>query len=160
MAMRSHGCARAVADETGRKQGGRFAPGSSGNPKGRPRGSRNASTLMLAELVDGEGRLIVKKLIELAKLGDPVALRLAVERLLPKLERRVTVELPRVESAADVAAAIADVIGLAADGSLTLEEAQGFLRLIEQQRKAIETNDLAVRLQLLEEQSKEGGKWD
>ncbi|GEM_PF-3765579 len=111
---------------------------------------------MLAELMDGEGEIIVRKLIDAAKAGEPHALRLAVERLLPRIERRVSVDLPRVESAGDVAAAVADVIALAAGGDLTLEEARAFLALIEQQRKAIETNDLAERLRAIEEERE---KW-
>jgi len=111
--------------------------------------------VLLQELVEGGGESIVKKLVALAKSGKPWAVRLAIERLLPKLERRVDVELSRVVSAADVGAAVADVIDLAAGGQLTIEEAQAFLRLIEQQRKAIETNDLAVRLELLEQSQKE-----
>ncbi len=138
-----------------RSKSGRFAPGRSGNPAGRPQGSRDKRTVLLQELVEGGGESIVKKLVALAKSGKPWAVRLAIERLLPKLERRVDVELSRVVSAADVGAAVADVIDLAAGGQLTIEEAQAFLRLIEQQRKAIETNDLAVRLELLEQSQKE-----
>jgi hypothetical protein len=151
---------RGVPDKTGREQGsrvqgGRFAPGRSGNPSGRPKGSRDKRTVLLQELVDGGGETIVKKLVALAKSGKPWAVRLAVERLLPRLERRVDVELSRIETAADVGAAVADVIDLAAGGSLTIEEARAFLQLIEQQRKAIETADLAVRLELLEQREKE-----
>lgn len=145
--------------KTGRDHVGRFRPGCSGNPAGRPKGSRNAATRALAELVDADGAVIVAKLIEQAKAGEPVALRLAVERLLPRLERRVEVEIPRVSAAGDVAGAVADVIALAASGDLTIEEAQAFLRLLEQQRKVIETSDLAVRLQAIEEHQKEG-RWD
>ncbi len=141
--------------KTRRKQDGKFPPGVSGNPRGRPKGSRNEVTRVLAGLVDGEGALIVRKLIQQAKQGEPVALRLAIERLLPRLERRVEIDLPRVAAAGDVAAAVADVIALAASGDLTIEEAQAFLRLIEQQRKAIETSELADRLQAIEEASKE-----
>jgi len=142
-------------DLSARSKSGRFAPGRSGNPAGRPQGSRDKRTVLLQELVEGGGESIVKKLVALAKSGKPWAVRLAIERLLPKLERRVDVELSRVVSAADVGAAVADVIDLAAGGQLTIEEAQAFLRLIEQQRKAIETNDLAVRLELLEQSQKE-----
>ena len=33
-----------------------FKPGKSGNPSGRPHGSRNKATLALEALLDGEGR--------------------------------------------------------------------------------------------------------
>jgi uncharacterized protein DUF5681 len=145
-------------ETTGEEQGrrsGRFVRGTSGNPAGRPRGSRDAKTVALAELVDGSGEAIVKKLCASAESGAPWAIRLVVEKILPRIERRVDVELGAVETASEVGLAIARVIALAADGSLTIEEAQAFLRLLEVQRRAIETSDLAVRLELLEQQQKE-----
>lgn len=156
-----------VREETGEKQGsggrtksGQFEKGVSGNPRGRPKGSRDPRTIILAELLDGEGAAVVGQLIEQAKAGTPWAVRLVIERLLPRHERRVNVALPAVTDAASVGEAIAAVIDLAASSQLTIEEARGFLALIEQQRKAIETNELAVRLELLESELKGGGKWD
>ena len=139
-----------------RRPGGQFVKGVSGNPRGRPRGTRDPRTVILAELLDGDGAAIVGKLIEQAKAGEPWAVRLVVERILPRHERRVAVELPAVTDAASVGEAIAAVIDLAAEGRLTIEEASGFLRLIEQQRKSIETGELAIRLELLERESR---KW-
>lgn len=136
---------------TGRGASGRFPPGASGNPKGRPKGSRDKRTLALAELLDGGGEAIVKKLVALATKGRPWAVRLVVDRIVPKLDRRVEIELPRVDRAGDVAAAVAEVIACAAAGSLSIEEARGFLQLLEQQRKAIETSELAVKLEVLQE---------
>ena len=37
----------------GRGADGRFLPGSSGNPNGRPRGSRNRASLLVETLLDG-----------------------------------------------------------------------------------------------------------
>jgi hypothetical protein len=47
--------------------GGTFQKGQSGNPSGRPAGSRNKATLALDALLDGEGEAITRKAIELAK---------------------------------------------------------------------------------------------
>lgn len=116
--------------------------------------------MILAKLLDDDGSAVVEQLIEQAKAGTPWAVRLVIERLLPRHERRVSVELPRVTDAPSVGVAISAVIDLAADGQLTIEEARGFLGLIEQQRKAIETSDLAVRLELIEADLKGAGKWD
>lgn len=156
------------ADLTGEKQAaaprakrGQFAPGVSGNPAGRPKGSRDPRSVILAQLVDVDGAAIVGKLIEQAKAGEPWAVRLVVERILPRFERRVQVELPALSDAASVGAAIAAVIDLAADGQLSIEEAQGFMQLLELQRRSIETTELAIRLELLEQsdrESKHGGR--
>lgn len=93
------------------------------------------------------------KLIRMAKKGDPVGIRLAVERLLParaSRDRFVTFSLPELRVASDLVDAAAAVIQHAAAGEITMSEAREFMVLIEGQRKAIETLDLLVRLEALE----------
>jgi hypothetical protein len=140
---------------TGRKQG-RFAKGTSGNPAGRPRGSLNKVTQCCLDLLGEDAEAVMAKLIRLAKAGKPYALRLAVERLVPvraSRDRAVTLDLPSVEVAADLAGAAASVIAHAAAGEITLSEAREFLALLEAQRKVIETTDLLVRLEALQASS-------
>jgi hypothetical protein len=132
---------------------GTFAPGASGNPGGRPRGSRNRISRECADLLAADAAPIFARLVRLAKKGDPIGLRLAVERLLPargSRDRFVQFELGELRSAADLVAAAAAVIQHAAAGEITMSEAREFMGLIETQRKTIETADLAVRLEALE----------
>lgn len=77
-----------AADNTGEEQqttkrGRPFAKGQSGNPAGRPAGSRNKTSLLAQELLDGDAEDIVRKVIEKAKEGDATAMRLVMERILP-----------------------------------------------------------------------------
>lgn len=135
------------------RRGGRFAKGQSGNPAGRPKGARNKVTARCIELLGDASDEIVAKLIKMAKAGDAVALRLAVERLVPiraARDRAVECTLPDVSKVADLAAAAAAVIHHAALGDITLSEAREFMLLLEGQRNLIETTDLAVRLEALE----------
>src|SRR5689334_5534051 len=78
---------KVMTEPTGPKQdravSGRFRPGVSGNPAGRPRGSRNRATLIAQDLLDSDSEDLVKTAIKRAKKGDPVALRLCIERLMP-----------------------------------------------------------------------------
>jgi hypothetical protein len=60
-----------------------FQPGQSGNPAGRPRGSRNKRTVLLENILHGEGETIMRKLIELANRGELGAIRMCMDRLLP-----------------------------------------------------------------------------
>src|SRR5665213_366817 len=53
----------------------RFKKGQSGNPAGKPKGTRNATTRMLEALLAGEAEEITRKAIEMAKAGDGPALR-------------------------------------------------------------------------------------
>jgi hypothetical protein len=47
-----------------------FQKGQSGNPDGRPKGSRNATTLALETLLDGQATALTQKAIDLALAGD------------------------------------------------------------------------------------------
>jgi len=96
---------------------------------------------------------IMEQLIEMAIAGRPLALKLAIERLMPlraARDRVVEFELPVMVKAADLVEAAATIIGQAAAGRITLSEAREFMALVEGQRKAIETADLVVRLEVLE----------
>jgi hypothetical protein len=47
-----------------------FEPGQSGNPAGRPKGSRNRSTLALEAIFEGEAEKLSRRAIEMALEGD------------------------------------------------------------------------------------------
>ena len=65
-------------EEKQQKQRGRpFIKGQSGNPAGRPRGSRNRATRAMQTLLDGEAQALTRKAVELALEGDTTALRLS-----------------------------------------------------------------------------------
>lgn len=132
---------------------GKFRPGQSGNPSGRPRGSRNRATRLAQDLLDGESEELVRVAIKRAKKGDPIALRLCIERLVPvrRSQAAEVDDLPAIQDAGDVATAAAAIIQAAAKGELSLAEAREWLALLDKQRTAIETRDLAIRLELLEE---------
>src|SRR5579864_1929965 len=88
-----------------------FSKGVSGNPAGRPVGSRNAVTEMAQALLDGEADALVRRCVELALDGNPAAMKLCLERLVPRRGRAVKLELPPIESAADIAPAMGAIAG-------------------------------------------------
>jgi hypothetical protein len=106
--------------------------------------------MLAQELLDDDGEAIMRKAIEQAKAGEPVALRLCIERILPRRANVVELILPEIRKANDVADACAAVIEAAAAGRISLQEAREFMLLLSDQRKAIETHDLAVRIEMLE----------
>jgi hypothetical protein len=123
-----------------RVRGQPFEKGRSGNPTGRRRGSRNRATLAAAVLLEGESEALTRKAVELALAGDPVALRLCIERILPVCrERTVRLALPAIEGASDVSAAANAVTSALARGALTPSEAERIAIVVETFARAIDT---------------------
>jgi hypothetical protein len=77
-----------------------WSKGISGNPSGRPAGSRNKATRAMEALVEGEAEQLTRKALEMVLNGDPVALRLCFERLLPaRKDRPIELNLPSMQNA-------------------------------------------------------------
>jgi Family of unknown function (DUF5681) len=129
-----------VISPPGPVRGRPFARGRSGNPRGRPVGSRNRRTLAAAVLLDGESEALTRKAVELALAGDPTALRLCIERILPPCrERAVRFELPPIENAHDVSVAMNAVTAALARGVITPGEAERIANVVETFARAIDT---------------------
>jgi hypothetical protein len=113
-------------------RGGRFQPGQSGNPNGRPKGTRNKHVVLAEELLKAECESILRKLIQLAENGDVTAIKVCLERALPV--RRLwagKVEFNgEITSAQDAVAASSRVITACAAGELSGSEALDLQRLI------------------------------
>lgn len=81
-----------------------FKPGQCGNPKGRPKGSLNKSTISARRLarayLDAAVEPVFQKLVEKAKEGDVQCIRLVVERILPIV--KAFEEPRRIEHAIEV----------------------------------------------------------
>ena len=143
------------AAKTAPKQRGRpFQKGQSGNPNGRPAGSRNKASLLLAELIDGEGEDIVRAMIDAAKAGDVAAGRCLMDRLVPpRKDRPVLFNLPLLETTADAPKALAAITVAVASGELTASEAADLSKLVADFVKTIEATEIEARLRALEERS-------
>lgn len=141
-----------MAEKTGRKQSGRFRPGQSGNPDGRPKGARNKATLAVEALLEGEAEAIGRKAVELALGGDTTALRLCLERIAPPRKGRpVVLGLPEIVTVADLAGAQAVVIAAMAGGDISPDEAADVAKLLEAIGASIERCDLEARIAALED---------
>ena len=122
----------------------RFRPG---NP-GRPIGARNKATLAALALLEGEAEALTRKAIELALSGDSVALKLVLDRLLPK-GRAIQLDLP-LRTLADLGEASDTVRAALAEGTITLDEVGALTNLLEARRRLLETTELERRLAALE----------
>ena len=133
----------------------RFAPGQSGNPKGRPRGSRNKTSAMVEGLMSGEAEALARKCIEKALEGDATALRLCLERIAPKRrDPPIAFKLPPIENAEDAEKCGTALIAAVAAGELSATEAAPVMALLVSEKELIEAGDHERRLARLEEKTR------
>lgn len=142
------------ASESDARQNGRFRKGVSGNPAGKPKGARHRATVMLEKLMADDAEEIGRTVITAAKSGDMVAARLVLERLCPvRKGRPVVIDLPKVETVNDVAAALGAVTQAMAQGEITPDEASTVAGVLEAKRRTFETIELERRIAALEAKS-------
>jgi hypothetical protein len=140
-----------VPENTGRKQDGRFRKGVSGNPRGKPKGARNRATRLAEALLEDEAVALVRQVIGLAKGGDLIALRLCLERIIPRrVERPIEFALAPISDSKDATVALSQIIQGVGGGELTASEAHALVALVQAALKAFEGCDLERRLSALE----------
>ncbi len=141
--------AKKVAKNSAVKPGHKgFVAGESGNPAGRPPGSRNRASRVAASSLEGTAENVMSKIIGAADEGESWALMWLGNRLVPPLRTQpVTFELPPIETVEDLLAAHDAVLTAAARGEITLDEAERISGLLEAKRKAIETVELAEEIE-------------
>ena len=139
-------------DPTGQEQApGRWQPGQSGNPSGRPRGSRDRALSALDAIGDQSAVEVLQAVVKAAKGGDVRAAEVLLSRLWPvRRGRPIAIALPPVNRAADLPAALGAIVAAMAEGRISAEEAAAMAGALEAQRKAIETADLDARIAVLE----------
>lgn len=130
----------------------RFQPGKSGNPKGRPSGSRNKIFATLDAIGDESAEAIVRAVVDKAKDGDVMAAKAILERVWPvRKGSPVSFHLPSIAKVEELPAAVEAVAQQVACGDLSPEEGASVVALIDTQRRAIDTSNHAERLAALEE---------
>ena len=128
-----------------------FQPGKSGNPAGRPAGSRNKATLAIEALLDGEAEALTRKAVAMALEGNTVALRLCMDRICPpRKDRPISFKMPPVNNVSDAASVIRSVMEEVAIGSISPGEAKAVSEVLECYRRLVETSELEHRLEALE----------
>src|SRR5215468_4350805 len=124
----------------------KFAKGQSGNPSGKPKGCRNATTILFDELLKANARELIEKAIEMAKGGDGPALRLCIERLAPpRKDRPVCFELPRMTESKDAVTASAAIVAAVANGDLTPMEASELGKLVDSYARTLQAVEFEER---------------
>ena len=136
-----------------RARGRPFAPGQSGNPDGAKPGRRHPALEALDAIGHERAQAVLDRVILAAESGDMRAAEIVLRRVWP--ERRgkpVRIDLPAVNTAADLVPAMARVAEAMACGDLSPEEAQSVTAVLEGQRRVIETRDMEARLKRIEDE--------
>jgi hypothetical protein len=132
---------------TARKQASGFQKGQSGNPRGRPMGSRNNATLACESLLEGQAEALTQKAVDMALAGDTVALKICIDRIFPpRKDRPVTFPLPPINSARDAADVMFSVMNAVAAGQLTPADASELSKVVACTVKSFEAAEFADSL--------------
>lgn len=109
--------------------------GQSGNPNGRPKGALNRRS-QLAKALEPHALELIAKTIELGLSGDVNALRLCIERLIPKIKHEDTgIELPSRLNEKNVSKLKEKVLLAAIQGQMNVNDAEKLIKLIDDQYK-------------------------
>ena len=133
--------------KTGRNTAGQFAAGNTG----RPKGSRNKTTIAIESLLQGQAEALTQTAVQKALEGDSMALKLCMERIAPApKDQPVAFSLPKMNNAMDASEAARSVLTAASEGELTPVEATRVMGLIDSYRRTLELTEIEQRLQALE----------
>jgi Family of unknown function (DUF5681) len=132
-----------------------FAKGQSGNPAGRPVGSRNKFTREMQDGLEENGPLVVQRLLELAGEGNMGAMRQCLDRLMGK-HRPSAVVLPAPDSPNYVMDALTEIHRALGAGEIATDEASRLVDFVGRTArvlasKAVEVIDFADRLERCEQ---------
>jgi len=125
----------------------KFAPGKSGNPRGRPRSTGQAAKLRRA--IESDLPEILAAMVAAARGGDVAAAKLLLDRALPALKPVDTpIVLDLGEGLTTAASAILAAVG---GGSITPDQGAKVLAALGSAARATEVDELAARIDALEQ---------
>lgn len=148
-----------MPENAGKIQGSsKFRKGESGNPKGKPKGTRNKSSLAAEDLLEGSLDRICRRIEEEALSGNMQAAKMILDRFLPvRKDRVIKVDFPQINSQEDILNAIGSVVNAVGRGEISPSEGESLSRTIELYSKALENHQLESRLRELEASVKAKG---
>jgi Family of unknown function (DUF5681) len=130
---------------------GRFKPGQSGNPKGKPRGSKHRLTVLAERLMEDNVEGITNVIIAKALDGNLQAAALILSRVKPVPKgRRLSFSMPTGLGLAGIATAFDAIMAAVGQGAITTDEAAALAAILEKQAKILEVDETQRRLAALE----------
>lgn len=126
----------------------KFKPGQSGNPKGKPKGSKDKRTAY-RELFENESEGLIQKVIDLARSGDTTCLKMCIDRIVsPYRARDQKIKLDDLTgSLTEKGEKIIEAMG---QGEVSPSDASSMLTALAAQVKILEVDELIKRIEKLE----------
>jgi hypothetical protein len=133
-----------------------FQAGESGNPNGRPKGSRNRTTSVLRALIGNEAEDIIRVLVEAARNGNVSAAKVLLDRILPPARTGTgDVSLP-LTSEQPVTVAVDELIRAVSAGEVAPSDAAVIATLLRTRAELTDLAELERRLAHLEAELRKG----
>ncbi len=121
----------------------KFKPGESGNPAGRPKGSRNTQTQLL-KLLEPHAENLINKMVEEVLEGEPNALRLCIERLLPKAKHKAIENCIPVSEKGNYSLSIEFILQEILLGNISPDEGKKVIQFLEEHESRRELSSLIL----------------
>lgn len=137
------------SEDVERGEQGRFLAGNAPKSPGRPRGVSAAE--QVRALIEPHKAEIISKAIELAKLGDPHAMKLCLERLAPTPRQEAEkVVVPGLSDAPTMQAKAQAIMAAVGNGQVSAEAGDKLLRMLDTYGKAVVLTEHEQRLAVIE----------
>jgi len=141
-----------MPENTGKVQDTKFKRGVSGNPNGRPKGSRNKATIAAYTLLEGEADNITRKLVDEALEGNLMAIKLCMDRIAAPVKHIPIkpLDLPTLTDAASIPLFYERLNDLLSNGELSLDELSGLNNMVSAFSRSIDLAELEQRITAIE----------
>lgn len=127
-----------------------FQQGQSGNPEGRPKGTKDKRT-ELRELLQPHAAALMQKAVTMALAGDTTALRICIDRIVAPLKTRdAAIQLSGFRGSLSERGNV--VLAAMAEGQITAEEAVVVIQALSTQARVAQVDELERRIAALEAQ--------
>lgn len=134
----------------------KFQKGKSGNPKGKPKGARNRSTLAAEQFLESSLEGVCKSIEQAALQGNMFAAKMILERFLPtRKDRILRIDFPEIQDIEDILKALKTIVNAVGSGEISPSEGESLSKTLDMYVKAIETQQIESRLSQIENRLQE-----
>ena len=135
-----------------RRSSHRFQPGQSGNPAGKPKGTRNKNGVLLESILKESGEALVNKLADMALKGNTACLKMALSRLYPapQVAKIKLDDMPELNTLSDIPEYLKALMKKLGNGEIDVFQFDALSRSLHRMTDSMERAELEQRITELE----------